>query len=270
MLKMGDLAKTKSYRAVCWCPQGGLTTDLVRRLIGQLRPSRIVNQSAQPTTKGELKSKATESHDLICNTSLNNDGIAIDLGMTKYDDSDSCEMGDFVSKPDDRGGEASMDPDSDRKTLKTDVSCSTGNDATDGPTWPPACPDVGLDVGTFVVHQLTPIRVLHRRTLTSRRRVIYSLRLLEFEAVMSQANTRPELKDLGVWRNVYSSSELFIIELNCEAGTYVKELAHGDLGRTQPNLTSLLGRKVDLLALDVIAIHFDWPPSLANPLVDPL
>ena len=36
-----------------------------------------------------------------------------------------------------------------------------------------------------------------------------------------------------------------------EAGAYIKELVHGDLGRTNPSLTSLLGVPVDLIALDV-------------------
>ena len=64
---------------------------------------------------------------------------------------------------------------------------------------------------------------------------------------------------------VYPKEELFLLELLCDAGTYVKELVHGDLGRTCPSLSSLLGCAVDLIALDVIAVEQDWPPQLPNP-----
>ena len=36
------------------------------------------------------------------------------------------------------------------------------------------------------------------------------------------------------------------------AGTYVKEFIHSDLGRTMPNLGSLLGCEADILQLDVL------------------
>lgn len=35
------------------------------------------------------------------------------------------------------------------------------------------------------------------------------------------------------------------------AGTYIKEFVHGDLGRTTPNVGSLIGKEVDILQLDV-------------------
>lgn len=43
----------------------------------------------------------------------------------------------------------------------------------------------------------------------------------------------------------------------------MKELVHGDLGRTHPSLSSLLGCPVDLIALDVTAVEQDWPPKIA-------
>lgn len=39
--------------------------------------------------------------------------------------------------------------------------------------------------------------------------------------------------------------------LSTQAGTYIKEFVHGDLGRTQPNLTTLLDCDTDILTLDV-------------------
>ena len=42
-----------------------------------------------------------------------------------------------------------------------------------------------------------------------------------------------------------------ILEVWASAGTYIKEFVHGDLGRTTPNVGSLLGKEVDILQLDV-------------------
>lgn len=36
-LKDGDVEKRKCYRALCWCPQGGLTTEKIRLLDSRLR-----------------------------------------------------------------------------------------------------------------------------------------------------------------------------------------------------------------------------------------
>lgn len=45
-----------------------------------------------------------------------------------------------------------------------------------------------------------------------------------------------------------------------QAGAYVKEFCHGDLGRTHPNLGTLLGCRTEILQLDVVAVHMpDWP-----------
>lgn len=48
--------------------------------------------------------------------------------------------------------------------------------------------------------------------------------------------------------------------LTPQAGAYVKEFCHGDLGRTHPNLGTLLGCRTEILQLDVVAVHMpDWP-----------
>ena len=36
-----------------------------------------------------------------------------------------------------------------------------------------------------------------------------------------------------------------------QAGTYIKEIVHGDFGRTEPSLCTLLGCECDILQLDV-------------------
>jgi tRNA pseudouridine synthase 10 len=45
------------------------------------------------------------------------------------------------------------------------------------------------------------------------------------------------------------------VEVRGESGIYVKELIHGDRGRTQPSLSELLGRACDVVELDVLEVH---------------
>lgn len=91
------------------------------------------------------------------------------------------------------------------------------------------------------LNQITPIRVLHRRTWAVRQRTIYKLKLEtvkpgEFESV------KPE-----------NIENVFALTLLAEAGTYIKEFVHGDFGRTEPNMSILLGDcDTDLMELDVM------------------
>lgn len=91
------------------------------------------------------------------------------------------------------------------------------------------------------IEQKTPIRVLHRRTMATRRRRIYSLKmepvyLKDFDCIKSE-----ELENV------------FTLRLLAEAGTYIKEFVHGDFERTQPNLSIILGGcETDLMELDVM------------------
>ena len=52
-------------------------------------------------------------------------------------------------------------------------------------------------------------------------------------------------------RYEYIDSHHFKLFLNTQAGTYIKEFVHGDFGRTQPNLGTLLKTDADILELDV-------------------
>lgn len=53
-----------------------------------------------------------------------------------------------------------------------------------------------------------------------------------------------------------------VVTMNTQAGTYIKEFVHGDLGRTQPNLASLAGAQgADLIELDVMEVDLVWPPK---------
>eukprot|EP01134_Creolimax_fragrantissima_P004628 CFRG4628T1 len=92
--------------------------------------------------------------------------------------------------------------------------------------------------GEFVIQQETPIRVLHRRPLLTRPRTVYDINLKLTDAHNGQ------------------------LTLATQAGTYIKEFCHGDLGRTNPNLSHFLKCECDILALDVSAIQMDWPPRI--------
>lgn len=54
----------------------------------------------------------------------------------------------------------------------------------------------------------------------------------------------------------------FILRVRTQAGTYIKEFVHGDFNRTVPNMCILLGRPVDIVALDVDSVQLDWPPAI--------
>lgn len=91
------------------------------------------------------------------------------------------------------------------------------------------------DTKELVILQKTPIRVLHRRPLLTRQRIIHSM------------NTQ------------YINERHFLLHLCTSAGTYVKEFVHSDLGRTVPNLCSILKQQVDIINLDVEEVEMEWP-----------
>lgn len=81
------------------------------------------------------------------------------------------------------------------------------------------------------IAQRTPSRVAHRRADTIRTR-----RVLAAEIVSSVGG-------------------LVEVRVTAEAGTYVKELLHGDGGRTVPSLAERLGVACEVLELDVLDVH---------------
>lgn len=93
------------------------------------------------------------------------------------------------------------------------------------------------------IQQKTPIRVFHRRSAATRTKEIYQINAEAVEGM---------------------GSKLFKLNLVTQAGTYVKEFIHGDLGRTTPSLGTLIGDWVDILALDVLDIDLDYPPPIAD------
>jgi tRNA pseudouridine synthase 10 len=83
------------------------------------------------------------------------------------------------------------------------------------------------------LEQRTPDRVAHRRADLVRKRILHSLTL---ERMEEDPGTR------------------FSIRVRAESGTYIKEMASGDEGRTQPNLAQALGVACKVEFLDVVAI----------------
>ncbi|XP_021347357.1 putative tRNA pseudouridine synthase Pus10 [Mizuhopecten yessoensis] len=91
-----------------------------------------------------------------------------------------------------------------------------------------------------VLHQKTPIRVLHRRPLATRERTVYTMSAERID------------------------DHHFKLNLETQAGTYIKEFVHGDFGRTTPNMSTLTGVECDIFQLDVLSVLLDWPASLED------
>ncbi|MFB6209478.1 MAG: tRNA pseudouridine(54/55) synthase Pus10 [Candidatus Nanohaloarchaea archaeon] len=81
------------------------------------------------------------------------------------------------------------------------------------------------------VEQDTPDRVKHRRADKTRERQVYSVEAEKLD------------------------SDIIELEVKAEAGTYIKELIHGDEGRTQPSVAGILGCEAECVELDVIEIE---------------
>jgi len=81
-----------------------------------------------------------------------------------------------------------------------------------------------------VIIQRTPLRVLYRRVDKYRYKMVY------------------DVKANKIAENLVE----FIIR--CQGGLYVKELAHGDQGRTQPSIFSITGIPLEIISLDVISV----------------
>jgi tRNA U54 and U55 pseudouridine synthase Pus10 len=94
----------------------------------------------------------------------------------------------------------------------------------------------GVSLFPLELKQQTPVRVLHRRANAVRIRHILSCHQV-----------------------VRLDDHHFRIHISTDAGTYVKEFCHGDLGRTQPNVATLLALKgkIDILTLDCEGIQIN-------------
>jgi len=81
------------------------------------------------------------------------------------------------------------------------------------------------------VSQQTPIRVLHRRADKTREKYIYKTRVKKLTPNMIE------------------------MRITCDGGLYIKELVTGDMGRTNPSVSALLGVKATPIELDVLDVN---------------
>ncbi|KAI9221965.1 hypothetical protein BC828DRAFT_379677 [Blastocladiella britannica] len=87
------------------------------------------------------------------------------------------------------------------------------------------------------IQQATPTRVLHRRANMTRPKMVHWVRVTPL-----------------------AERQFYRVDLETQAGSYVKEFITGDLGRTVPSLRSLLGTSTDILELDVTNVQLEFPP----------
>lgn len=80
------------------------------------------------------------------------------------------------------------------------------------------------------ISQLTPHRVAHRRANLERTRIIHRVEIESAEALEA------------------------VLVIKAASGTYIKELVHGDDGRTKPSVAEIVGVPCDVVELDVIRI----------------
>jgi len=81
------------------------------------------------------------------------------------------------------------------------------------------------------IEQKTPLRVLHRRTDKVRKRTVIDLRIKAVDEKVAR------------------------FKITGESGIYIKELIHGDEGRTKPSIAEFLNTKCEIKSLDVTHIH---------------
>jgi tRNA pseudouridine synthase 10 len=109
----------------------------------------------------------------------------------------------------------------------------------------------------FVIQQWTPLRVLHRRTLMIRPRSIFSVKAHAVKGKKTKTSRQFESNNSST-----GEPKVIVLDIVTQAGTYVKELVHGEFGRTEPSISSLIGMEIDIAALDVMNIDLDFPKSL--------
>ncbi len=91
----------------------------------------------------------------------------------------------------------------------------------------------GKKLSNIIINQQTPTRVLKRRYDKLRKKKIYSFKLIKYHPINP------------------------IFEIKSESGTYIKELIHGDNGRTKPSLAAILNQKIQVKQLIVKKIIYN-------------
>ncbi|RUS26826.1 hypothetical protein BC938DRAFT_484065 [Jimgerdemannia flammicorona] len=103
-------------------------------------------------------------------------------------------------------------------------------------------------IHVFTVKSILPLFHRIRRVQAIRFKCIYSL------AVKPAFDMKDETLDPR-------KRHFVTVHIHAQAGTYIKEFVHGDLGRTKPSLCDILKENVQMVALDMIDIDIVWPPA---------
>ena len=85
-------------------------------------------------------------------------------------------------------------------------------------------------LSNITIIQQTPVRVLRRRADRSREKHIYETKVKRL------------------------SPDTIEMKIRCQGGLYIKELVTGDDGRTDPNVSEIVGAKAEPLELDVLNV----------------
>jgi len=120
---------------------------------------------------------------------------------------------------------------------------------------------------SFKIEQQTPIRVLQRwvhfflsddQTQVLCRNDVIDRILFSFCFVRRAQMIRK--KQIISLKAFPLEGHFLVVHLHTEAGTYIKEFVHGDLGRNQPSLASIVGCEADIMELDVLEVDLEFPP----------
>ena len=116
----------------------------------------------------------------------------------------------------------------------------------DEPVDEEALEDALATLSGTTIEQRTPERVSHRRADKVRTREVFSI-----GGELDDETNGTDGGRTGAGEGATSGT----VEVHGEGGLYIKELLHGDGGRTEPSLAGLLGVDVEVTALDVVAVE---------------
>ncbi|KAI5190090.1 tRNA pseudouridine synthase 10 [Nematocida minor] len=94
----------------------------------------------------------------------------------------------------------------------------------------------------LLLAQKTPIRVMHRRANLTRDKILHTCKIL-VDKESSKEGTALQM------------------EIKSSSGTYIKEFVNGDMGRTSPSMSEIVGEYCDVVELDVLGIEDTFPSS---------
>lgn len=99
----------------------------------------------------------------------------------------------------------------------------------------------------FTINQITPIRVLHRRPWRNRQRKIFKVKATINKGETFEKKGKrlyPHVQSFNFVPHFYEDNhQMIVLDITTEAGTYIKELVHGEYSAfsiSQFELTNLL------------------------------